>query len=132
MARQMEMDLPEEIGPLCQAFLRGLKDALDAKLHGVYLYGAAAFPDSASIRDIDFHAILKTTLTPRAKSEPEIEDALRSELQYVGNHLSDYKVTPRLVGTPGFEPGTSCAPCKHAARLRHVPRCFYSTTLHVR
>gem|GEM_PF-3979543 len=26
-----------------------------------------------------------------------------------------------LVGTPGFEPGTSCAPCKHATRLRHVP-----------
>lgn len=26
-----------------------------------------------------------------------------------------------LVGTPGFEPGTSCTPSKHATRLRHVP-----------
>ena len=27
----------------------------------------------------------------------------------------------RLVGTPGFEPGTSCTPSKRATRLRYVP-----------
>jgi hypothetical protein len=26
-----------------------------------------------------------------------------------------------MVGTPGFEPGTSCTPSKRATRLRHVP-----------
>ena len=35
-----------------------------------------------------------------------------------------------LVGTAGFEPATSCAPCKCATRLRYAPRNLakYSST----
>jgi hypothetical protein len=47
-------------------------------------------------------------------------------------HPSATRLRPsrrRLVGTPGFEPGTSCAPCKHATRLRHVPRYRSSVSL---
>ena len=34
-----------------------------------------------------------------------------------------------MVGTAGFEPATSCAPCKHAARLRHVPTYYHHISL---
>ena len=32
------------------------------------------------------------------------------------------KLMQKLVGAPGFEPGTSCAQGKRATRLRHAPR----------
>ena len=63
------MKTPDEIQDLCQAFLRGLNSALGEKLYGVYLYGAMAFPEGGSTGDIDFHVILKETLSDREKSE---------------------------------------------------------------
>jgi hypothetical protein len=53
------MDIPSEIQDLCQEFLRGLHAALEAKLYGVYLYGALAFPEGGTTGDIDFHVILQ-------------------------------------------------------------------------
>jgi hypothetical protein len=35
--------------------------------------------------------------------------------------MSAAKLLKRLVGAPGFEPGTSCAQGKRATRLRHAP-----------
>jgi len=53
----------ENIIIICKHFLDGLKDILGKKLFGVYIYGGAAFPDSFPTGDIDFHVILRETLT---------------------------------------------------------------------
>ncbi len=63
------MKIPDEIQDLCQVFLRGLNTALGEKLYGVYLYGAMAFPEGGATGDIDFHVILKETLSDREKAE---------------------------------------------------------------
>jgi len=57
------MQPPSEIQPLCQALLEGLRAILGAKLYGVYLYGAAAFPDAAPTGDVDLHVILASSLS---------------------------------------------------------------------
>jgi hypothetical protein len=62
-----------------QAFLDGLKRCLGERLHGVYIYGAAAFPDTVPTGDVDFHVILKSELT----------DAERSELERLHENLAE-------------------------------------------
>ncbi len=57
------MQPPPEIQPLCQALLQGLHTILGERLYGVYLYGAAAFPDAAPSGDVDFHVILERPLS---------------------------------------------------------------------
>lgn len=52
-------ELPPTARELCAAFVGGLKEILHAKLYGVYLYGAAVFPNSGPIQDIDCHVILE-------------------------------------------------------------------------
>ena len=53
----------EQIKDFYQAFVDGLDAVLGDKLFGVYLYGAVAFPESGPTRDINFHVILRETLT---------------------------------------------------------------------
>jgi hypothetical protein len=36
--------------------------------------------------------------------------------------LSDIKYWIDLVGARGFEPPTTCTPCKYATRLRYAPK----------
>jgi len=48
-------------------FVRGLKDILGEKLYGVYIYGASAFPDTLPTGDIDFHVILKSSLSGKER-----------------------------------------------------------------
>jgi hypothetical protein len=38
------------IDDICKDFTEGLKKILGKKLHGIYVYGAAAFPDSLPAR----------------------------------------------------------------------------------
>jgi hypothetical protein len=63
----MNASLPADARDLSQAFLHGLQAILGDKLHGVYLYGAVAFPGSGPLRDIDFHVILAATLDDRER-----------------------------------------------------------------
>lgn len=51
--------LPPSVRKVCQAFVAGLANILDANLHGIYMHGAAVFPDSGPIQDIDCHVILE-------------------------------------------------------------------------
>jgi hypothetical protein len=53
----------EQIAAIGEAFTRGLRQILGGKLHGAYIYGAAAFPDDLPTGDIDFHVILTGPLT---------------------------------------------------------------------
>lgn len=64
----MELELPNEIRDVCQAFLHGLNAILGEKLYGVYLYGAVAFPEGGATYDIDFHVILAEMLDEREKA----------------------------------------------------------------
>ncbi len=59
--------LTSSVREVCQAFVKGLGDILDANLHGVYMYGASVFPDSGPIQDIDCHVILAGPLGNRNK-----------------------------------------------------------------
>jgi hypothetical protein len=53
----------QDIRDLCSGFRDGLRSILGGKLHGVYLFGAVAFPGPAPTGDIDFHVILGQQLT---------------------------------------------------------------------
>jgi len=65
------MTTSEQIEAVCQAFVNGLKKILGEKLYGVYIYGAAAFPGTYPLGDIDFHVILKSDLTEDERSRLE-------------------------------------------------------------
>jgi hypothetical protein len=85
--------LPERIQDLCLAFLRGLEAALGAKLYGVYLYGALAFPEAGATGDIDFHVILKKPLTDREKSDlNDLHAALARDYPPLGRELDGYYI----------------------------------------
>lgn len=57
------MSVASEVNTIGEAFRDGLLAILGSKLVGVYLYGAAAFPENAPTGDIDFHVILKEELS---------------------------------------------------------------------
>ncbi|HPQ39723.1 MAG TPA: DUF4111 domain-containing protein [bacterium] len=50
------------IRDVCRAFRNGLQSILDDVLHGAYVFGAAAFPDTLPTHDIDFHVLLTRRL----------------------------------------------------------------------
>jgi predicted nucleotidyltransferase len=61
----------ERIDTICREFTEALRRILGEKLHGAYVYGAAAFPDDLPTGDIDFHVILAEELTEDERSELE-------------------------------------------------------------
>ncbi len=63
------MTQPDEVQPLCHAFLRGLNSLLGGKLHGVYLYGAVVFPEAGPVKDVDLHVIIQESLTSTESQE---------------------------------------------------------------
>lgn len=65
------MNTSQQIEAVSRAFVDGLKEILGEKLYGVYIYGAAAFPGTFPLGDIDFHVILKTDLTEDERSRLE-------------------------------------------------------------
>ena len=60
-------ELPSPVTDVCQAFVTELAEILGSNLHGIYMYGAAVFPDSGTIQDIDCHVILKDFLCDQTK-----------------------------------------------------------------
>lgn len=94
------MNPPEDIRDLCQAFLQGLRDALGAKLYGLYLYGAVAFPDAGPTGDVDFHAILTE---PPSDAERAAVEQLHTRL---GGELDGYYILledARQTAPPGHQ-----------------------------
>jgi len=83
----------QEVNIITQAFVNGLTDILKDKLHGVYIYGAAAFPDDVPTGDIDFHVILKSKLTDNERSElEEFHLSLAKEFPPLGGELDGYYI----------------------------------------
>ena len=58
-------DLTPDVKKVCDTLVGGLKDILGKKLYGIYLYGAAVFPDTGPVTDIDCHVILNEPLNDR-------------------------------------------------------------------
>jgi len=87
------MTLSEEVDTISQAFLDGLKRVLGEKLHGAYIYGAAAFPDAVPTGDIDFHVILKSELTDDERSDLErFHESLADQFPPLGGELDGYYI----------------------------------------
>jgi hypothetical protein len=61
--------LPPDVKIVCDALVDGLRDILGKKLYGIYLYGAAVFPDSGPVTDIDCHVILRKALNDRNRDD---------------------------------------------------------------
>jgi hypothetical protein len=82
-----------ELQGLCQALREGLKATLGGKLYGIYVYGAAAFPESGFTRDIDFHVILTEALTEGERGAiSELHSALARGFPPLGAELDGYYI----------------------------------------
>ena len=87
------MALSREVNIICRSFVEGLKRILKEKLHGVYVYGAAAFPDTVPSGDIDFHVILTSELTDEERSQLEtFHESLAKQFPPLGGELDGYYI----------------------------------------
>ena len=87
------MIISQQVSIIGQAFVNGLKDILGKKLYGVYIYGAAAFPDTLPTGDIDFHVILKSKLTNNERSQLEkFHESLAKKYPPLGGELDGYYI----------------------------------------
>ena len=58
----MKTKLPEAAKRAVQAYVDAVSRILGPKLYGIYMYGAAVFPDAGPLMDIDCHVILNEPL----------------------------------------------------------------------
>jgi hypothetical protein len=80
--------LPDNIRAVCDALVSGLKEILVDKLYGVYMYGAAVFPDSGTITDIDSHVILNNSLNDIDRADIfHLYEELSKRFSFSGNNL---------------------------------------------
>lgn len=112
-----------EIQDLAAALLAGLKTVLDAKLYGVYLFGALTFPDGGAVTDIDFHVILNDGLTEDEKAGLDrLDAALARDYPPLGADLDGYYILlaethamtpPRHQRAAGIVDGSWALHCAH-------------------
>jgi len=96
LAQEERMMISQQISIIGQAFAEGLKRILGEKLHGAYVYGAAAFPDAVPIGDMDFHVILKSELTDNERSELErFHKSLAEQFPPLGGEMDGYYILLR-------------------------------------
>jgi hypothetical protein len=87
------MTIKEQVSIISEAFVHGRRRVLGDKLHGAYIYGAAAFPDNVPTGDIDFHVILKAELTEGERSGlEELHQGLAREFPPLGEGLDGYYI----------------------------------------
>ncbi len=83
----------DQIKDFCQAFVAGLRAVLGDKLFGVYLYGAVASPESGPTGDIDFHVVLRETLTDSERSGLyDLHASLTRDFPALGGELDGYYI----------------------------------------
>jgi predicted nucleotidyltransferase len=85
--------ISQQVGIIGRVFVDGLQRILGEKLHGVYIYGAAAFPDALPTGDIDFHVILNGELTDSERSELEaLHASLAERFPPLGGEMDGYYI----------------------------------------
>jgi hypothetical protein len=100
------MTAKEQVRAISEVFVRGLRAILGGKLHGLYIYGAAAFPDNLPTGDIDFHVILTEPLTDDEKSRLyELHDTLARDFPPLGVDMDGYYIL--LADARGAKPPQS-------------------------
>jgi hypothetical protein len=62
-------ELPQKTQSICNSLTEMLESSLQNIVHGIYLYGAEVFPESDHVVDIDFHVILKKSLSADEKEK---------------------------------------------------------------
>jgi hypothetical protein len=86
----------EQVSAITGAFRDGLQGILGKKLHGLYIYGAAAFPDGGPTLDIDFHVILNDPLTEKERSDLRaLHESLAQQFPPLGAELDGYYILLR-------------------------------------
>lgn len=87
----MNAGIPEPIQALCADFVQGLTATLGDNLVGAYLYGAWAFPETGATGDVDFHVILKNSLTEYERTALELmHESLAKKYPPLGGELDGY------------------------------------------
>jgi hypothetical protein len=91
--RLMKIELPKPVNEVCEDFVGGLREILASKLFGVYLYGAAVFPESGPIQDIDCHVILDGALTESERNSIiTLHEHLAQRFPPLGGELDAYYI----------------------------------------
>lgn len=118
------MSLSQQVGAIGQAFAEGLKRVLGGKLHGAYIYGAAAFPDDLPLGDIDFHVMLTGELTDGERLELErLHASLAERFPPLGGELDGYYILlgdTRLEVPPTSQVGRRARDNAWALHCEHV------------
>jgi hypothetical protein len=116
--------LPEGMRGLCGALLSGLNAALEEKLFGLYVYGAAAFPDSLPTGDLDFHVILREPLTDQERiAVNDLHAALAREFPPLGGELDGYYILleeARQTSPPTHQLRTDLVDSSWALHRQHI------------
>jgi hypothetical protein len=87
------MTIKEQISAIGEVFVHGLRRILGDKLYGLYIYGAAAFPDDLPTGDIDFHVILTDPLTDDERSHLyELHDSLARDFPPLAVDMDGYYI----------------------------------------
>ena len=87
------MTIKKQVSAIGEAFVCRLKRVLGKKLYGVYIYGAAAFPEDVPTGDIDFHVILTDPLTENERSQLyELHDSLAHDFPPLGGEMDGYYI----------------------------------------
>jgi hypothetical protein len=87
------MTLKEQVSAIGEAFVQSLRRILRDKLYGLYIFGAAAFPDDVPTGDIDFHVILTDPLTDDERSRLyELHDSLARDFPPLGVDMDGYYI----------------------------------------
>jgi hypothetical protein len=87
------MNTAQQISKINKEFTNGLQRILGDKLHGAYVYGAAAFDDAFPTGDIDFHVILNENLTGIDKRHlEEFHEELAKKFPPLGAELDGYYI----------------------------------------
>jgi hypothetical protein len=121
----MYAKIPDEIQDLCRAFLRGLQATLGSKLHGVYLYGALAFPEGGPTGDVDFHVILTERLNDGEKSDLNaLHATLAREFPPLGVGMDGYYIL--------LEEARQTSPPRHQLLVNVVDNSWALHRAHIR
>ncbi|MFW5940660.1 MAG: aminoglycoside adenylyltransferase domain-containing protein [Chloroflexota bacterium] len=83
----------EQVSAIGAAFAGGLRRILGDKLVAAYIYGAAAFPDTSTTGDVDFHVILQSELTEQERAElEELHQTLARQFPPLGAEMDGYYI----------------------------------------
>ena len=118
------MTIKEQVSAIGEVLVGGLRQILGDKLHGLYIYGAAAFPDDMPTGDIDFHAIVADPLTDDEKSRLyELHDSLARDFPPLGVDMDGYYILladARSASPPQSEMWQRATDKSWALHRRHI------------